>query len=168
MGWALGNTVDVDPQPYLLLDVDGVLAIEGPNAGWQRHELIAGDGSLHSLWLRAAHGPWLRILAAKYELVWATGWQYDAPQLLSPLLGCPPMEVIEFSTSPQIGARLDKLPDVAEFVGDRPAAWVDDELGNRELEWAQQRSAPTLLIRPDPAWGLTEAHVDELLRFAAS
>ena len=60
-----------------------------------------------------------------------------------------------------------KLPVVKRFVRDRPAAWVDDELGEDVIAWADQREQPTMLVHCDPRVGLTDEHVDDLLAFAA-
>jgi hypothetical protein len=60
------------------------------------------------------------------------------------------------------------VPAVAAVVGDRPAAWIDDnhtEVGRR---WAAERSAPTLLVSIDPAVGWTRAEVDRVLGWTAA
>ena len=58
-----------------------------------------------------------------------------------------------------------KLPAVARFVGDRPLAWVDDELFEDAFIWAAERTAITLLVRTSGSAGLSEANVRELQRF---
>ena len=158
-------------QPFLLLDVDGVLAVKPGHRrdkALGRHEVIASDGQSHTIWLDPRHRQWLTRLAETFTPVWTTGWEHDAPRLLGPLLGLPAMPVIEFTQRPELGVPIDKLPDVIDFVGDNAAAWVDDELSGREQAWAEGRLSPTLLISPDPALGLTSQHVNQLLRFAES
>lgn len=49
-----------------------------------------------------------------------------------------------------------KLPDVRRFVGDRPVAWIDDDLWEDAFEWAEERSSATLLIRVAPHRALPE------------
>ena len=71
--------------------------------------------------------------------------------------------MIEFSEG--AAAQTWKLPDVQGFVGDRPLAWVDDDLGPDAFAWAEQRETPTLLIRTEPSVGLTEQDVGRLEGF---
>lgn len=58
-----------------------------------------------------------------------------------------------------------KLRDVERFVGDRPFAWVDDEIGADAFAWAERREAPTLLLRVQALIGLTEEQVWRLEDF---
>jgi hypothetical protein len=159
----------MSPTPYLLVDVDGVLApfvFESAPLGFALHTVRAANGRDYDVWLNPAHGAWLRRLGEQFELVWATGWVHEAPRLLSPLLGLPPMPVIEFAQPPVIGAPLWKLQDVDAYVADRPVAWVDDDLDVAVESWASQRESPTLLIKTDCTVGLTGKHVSELVEFA--
>jgi hypothetical protein len=146
--------------PLLLLDVDGVLnpfAAASCPQGFTEHEFFLHEGPVR---LNPVHGRWLRGLAEHYEIVWATGWEEDANLLLAPLLGLPRFPVILFPPKP-FDPR-EKVPPVAAFVRDRPAAWVDDALTPPAHAWAEGRPSPTLLIAADPAVGLTRAAVDRL------
>ncbi|MCP4965536.1 MAG: hypothetical protein GY926_09895 [bacterium] len=157
-----------DAKPILLLDVDGVLAPvveDTAPLGFVRHRVTASTGEVHHVWLNPDHGVWLNELRDGFELVWATGWELDAPRLLGPLLGLSPMEAIIFTQRPQLGTRLRKLPDVAARVGDTPVAWIDDDLETQAHSWANRREAPTLLIEPHSACGLDRAHVRQLAAF---
>ena len=156
------------PLPYLLVDVDGVLApivFESAPPGFALHTVRAANGREYDVWLNPIHGAWLRTLAGSFAPVWATGWEHEAPRLLGPLLGLPEMPVIEFTQPPVLGVPIWKLPDIISFVGDRPAAWIDDDIDAVVAQWARDRPAPTLLIRPDREIGLTEDHVRQLSEF---
>jgi len=59
-----------------------------------------------------------------------------------------------------------KVDAIDEFAGDRPAAWVDDNLDETCVSWAEGRSAPTLLVETSPSEGLTDEHVAQLVRWA--
>jgi hypothetical protein len=74
------------------------------------------------------------------------------------------MPVIEFTH----GAtnKTWKIADVDEYLGDRSAAWLDDELGPDADAWAESRQGSTLLIRVDGTIGMTEEHVGDLIAFA--
>ena len=99
-------------------------------------------------------------------LVWATSWEHAANRALAPVLGLPELPVVSFAGSSAPPGRTWKLPSVKRFIGDRPMAWVDDDLGRDAHAWAQKRTQPTLLLDINPSWGLAEAHVDILIEFA--
>lgn len=151
-----------DTKPLLLLDVDGVLipyaAPEQP-AGFEQH--ILQD---ELVWLAPHHGAWLRPLCDRFELVWATGWEHHADQLIAPILGLPQLPVIEFERD--TSGRFTKLPVLARFAADRPLVWVDDELTDAARAWAAGRAARTLLLDSDPAIGLNEELVAAIAAFA--
>ena len=150
-------------RPLLLLDVDGVLNPfpECPT-GFEEHDFFPEDDE--PVRLARVHAEWLRELAATFDVAWATGWGDDANRLLGPFFGLPdcavaPMPPIPFGPA-------EKVPAVAAFAGERPAAWVDDSIGPEAHEWASSRGSPTLLVPVDPAGGLLRRHVDELLAWA--
>ena len=152
--------------PLLLLDVDGVLnpyAAPACPSGYTEHEFFPGEDPVR---VCAAHGRWLRELAARFELVWATAWGAEANRLLAPLLQLPELPVIRFPPAPF--QPRDKLPPVIGYAGHRPLTWLDDQLSPEAHAWAARRPTPTLLIDISPAEGLTRAVVDQSLRWAAS
>ena len=59
-----------------------------------------------------------------------------------------------------------KLDAIAEYAGNRPAAWIDDNLDETCRYWARTRTAPTLLVETTPATGMTDEHVALLLGWA--
>jgi hypothetical protein len=148
-------------KPLLLLDVDGVLipyaATEQP-MGFEQHLLLN-----EQVWLAPQHGTWLRPLCDRFELVWATGWEHDANRLLAPILGLPPLPVIEFPRDAD--GRFAKLPTITRFTSGRPLVWIDDELTPAAHSWAASRMPPARLIDVDPAIGLTEEIVALIATF---
>lgn len=148
-----------------MIDVDGVLnpyAAPACPPGYTEHPFFPGEEPVR---VCPVHGAWLRELAIRFELVWATAWGAEANQLLAPLLQIPALPVVEMPPIPF--APRDKLTAIIEYAGARPLAWIDDSHAPEAWEWAASRHAPTLLIAIDPAKGLTRSAIDKSLRWAA-
>jgi hypothetical protein len=152
--------------PLLLVDVDGVISLYGfeldtcPPVAF-----TAVDGIQH--FLSRTAGEHLRQLADAYELVWCTGWEEKANEYLPHALQLPgPLPFLTFDGVPGMGPRHWKLEAIERHAGPhRPLAWIDDDHEGCQA-WAQERPGPTLLVTSDPAVGITEAHVEQLLGWA--
>ena len=152
-------------RPLLLVDFDGVLnpyaaAVCPP--GFVEYDLDVFPGE-EPVRLNAAHGRWLRELATRFDLAWASACAEDLNQLCAPLLGLDPMPRVPMPPPP-FDPEL-KVPAIHAFVGDRAVAWLDDLFGDAARTWAAERSEPTLLVDVDPAVGLTEPSIAELLEW---
>ena len=153
--------------PILFVDVDGVISLFGfPSGGVPPGQFHWVDGVAHCI--SDGAGACLRRLAESFELVWATGWEEKANEYLPLLLDLPDDElpVLTFDGRAVFGSAHWKLEAIDEYAGDRPAAWIDDSLDERCTTWAEARSAPTLLIETDPTAGITDEHVERLLKWA--
>jgi hypothetical protein len=125
----------VQTRPLLLLDIDGPLnpyrAKEIP-PGYELHEIQEGDKKW-TLLLNQQHGTELNALAEIFDLVWATSWEHGANRLIAPRLGLPDnLPVIIWPADARETARPGlswKTAHVSDWVGDRPFAWLDDEVG---------------------------------------
>jgi hypothetical protein len=155
-----------DIRPVLFIDVDGVISLFGFDPGGGFPGVFQSiDGIPHCIGTDC--GPRLGRLAERFELVWATGWEEKANEYLPHLLGMPkPLPVLTFDGRAVFGTAHWKLGAIEEYAGNRPAAWIDDSFDERCSDWANARAAPTLLVRTDPAVGMTDDHVDRLLRWA--
>ena len=56
---------------------------------------------------------------------------------------------------------------IAEHAGDRPLAWIDDNVDESCREWAARRPAPTLIVETLRHEGMGQEHVELLLDWAA-
>jgi hypothetical protein len=147
--------------------VDGVISLFGfPRGAPLPGEFHWVDGISHCI----GHdcGPRLRRLFDSFDLVWATGWEEKANEYLPFLLDLPVDELpfLTFDGRATFGSAHWKIEAIDEYAGERPAAWIDDNLDEECEAWARNRAAPTLLMRAEPATGLTEEHVEELLAWA--
>ena len=156
--------------PLLLVDVDGVISLFGfapgePPPG--RFTVV--DGLPH--WLSEHAGIRLQRLTRSFESVWCTGWEERTGEHLPRLLGldCAPFPHLTFAGFADDPGRHWKLDAIDAYAGtDRALAWIDDGHDERTREWADARPGPTLLVRTDPAVGITEEHVAELEAWAAA
>ena len=171
-------TVTQEPgpsRPLLFVDVDGPL---NPYAakpvlrprGYRTHRMspvdwMRGHPGAEPLrvWLNPAHGPML--LSLPVELVWATTWGRDANEWIGPRIGLPELPVVDWPEGPAAGTdgRLWKTGPVAAYAGERPFAWIDDQITAADIRWCEQRCpAPTLLLPIDPAVGLRAPDIDRI------
>jgi HAD domain in Swiss Army Knife RNA repair proteins len=155
-----------DERPILFVDVDGVISLfgfpPGPQPPGAFHSI---DGILHCIGHEA--GARLARLANRFELVWATGWEEKANEYLPFLLGmAAELPVLTFDGRAVFGTAHWKLEAIDTYARGRAAAWIDDALDERCRTWAERREAPTLLVETEPATGITEEHVETLLRWA--
>jgi hypothetical protein len=154
-------------QPILALDVDGTISLFGFEGKLDevpgRFHLI--DGVAHVI--PDEIGRRVRTLGERFELIWATGWEERANDMLPEILGLRrELPALTFGGNARFGTAHWKLDALDEYAGDRPLAWVDDSLDESCHTWAAQRSGPTLLVPCASDRGLEEAHVEALLAWA--
>jgi hypothetical protein len=158
--------------PILAVDIDGVISLFGfdqsaepgqgdPSKAPGEFHLI--DGMLHCIALET--GPRLTRLAKSYELVWASGWEDRANDSLPTILGVAELPYLTFDGRARFGTAHWKLEALEEYAGSRPLAWIDDSLDTSCHKWADERSAPTLLVPTESDVGLLDVHVEALERW---
>ena len=155
-------------RPILFVDVDGVISLFGftPGAGQLPGPLHWVDGVAHCI--PDDVGARLVTLAERFDLVWATGWEERANEHLPHILKLPfrDLPCLAFDGRAVFGSAHWKVDAIDEYAADRPAAWIDDNLDESCIDWAEKRDAPTLLVETSPSEGLTDEHVAQLLRWA--
>jgi hypothetical protein len=156
----------------LYLDIDGVLNPLSPADPKQfaRHTIEGLTVNLSS-----EHGVWLRELADRYKLVWATTWEHDANKHVGPLLGLPELPVVEFSTyrrqpgDPRFRIiqllEMRKWAPILRHADGRPFAWIDDVIPLRIKRQALPYRG-IKLVHVNPYEGVTRDHVDKLLAWS--
>jgi hypothetical protein len=152
--------------PILFVDVDGVISLFGFNpSGPPPGTFHSIDGIIHCIGSEAARR--LAQLADRFELVWATGWEEKANEYLVHLLRLESeLPTLTFDGRAVFGSSHWKVEAIDDHARGRAAAWIDDNLDERAEEWAAGRTEPTLLVRTESAAGVTDAQVEQLLRWA--
>jgi HAD domain in Swiss Army Knife RNA repair proteins len=169
-------------KPLLMVDIDGVISLFGfptdQRSANTFHAPYTGDldGSFHTIdgiphFLSRVAAAHLLILAEDFDLVWCSGWEEKAEEYLPGLLGLPAgLPFLRFSrmTGPP-PARSNahwKLAAIDAHAGSRALAWIDDAFNPACHTWAQERSAPTLLVQTAPEQGLTTREAQRLAEWA--
>lgn len=155
-------------KPLLFVDVDGVISLFGfdPRAGASPGPFHWIDGVAHCIAVGSSRR--LTQLAERFELVWATGWEEKANEHLPFILKLPfgDLPCLTFGGRAVFGSSHWKLDALTEYAGDRPAAWIDDNIDEACHGWALSRETPTLLVETRASVGMTDEHVARLLAWA--
>jgi hypothetical protein len=163
--------VQMQDKPVLFVDIDGVISLWGfPPNRRPAGRFLNVEGLIH--YLSADARDHLHDLSAGYELVWCSGWEERANEVLPHALGLSgPLPFLSFDRDVGGGRSSRphwKLAAIDAYAGaGRALAWIDDAFNDACHAWAAARAAPTLLVPTEPASGMTRRHVDELLAWAA-
>jgi len=156
-------------EPLVLVDVDGVLnPATSRAAGYARHWVFP-CGIAHRLLLNSQHGPMLEELAevTGAELVWASYWKARANTWIAPRIGLPSLRFVPIPTRWGNAWRLQARPapgrwkarHVAAWTGQTPFVWLEDDASVASSLSEEPGLGRHLVVRVDPAIGLTEQHV---------
>lgn len=120
--------------------------------GLRRHAMMVHDlGSRHTWHLKQDVVPAVKALFDRFEPARCSWWTYHSDSVgRAILLGGFPYV--------QMDGRADgfsKVPGILRYVGDRPFVWLDDDVTDHELEVLDAEHGDHLVVRVDPATGLT-------------
>lgn len=104
-----------------------------------------------------------------FEVHWCTGWGEKANEVISPLHGLPEFPVVSMDRLIINHPVHWKFEAIVDHVGDRPYAFVDDEITIIGVLYSEERTRqgfPTLHLQIDCAKGLTDDHVERLIEWA--
>ena len=149
--------------PLILLDVDGVLNPLQRSPGYQRYR-ASPNGITYRLLLNPRHGPLLTGLAEATgaELVWASYWTHTANDWIGPRVGLPTLRSVPIPPrDPRYSLGGWKARHVAEWIGDVPFVWLEDESDVTDALAGAPTLGPHLIVPVDPEEGLTGLHVEQ-------
>ena len=146
----------------MLLDVDGVLNVLGPNRKTVRigRRLYAPG---YPLWPREFTKPFLRWAWREFDVVWCTAWRARA-NLIARWARLPDRPHLS-----DVGSRYKdwKLGAVIKSFGrlrSQKIVWVEDEFHDQTRMWATYR--PNVLLVKTNYWeGVLPRHVEKIKNF---
>lgn len=100
------------------------------------------------------------------ELVWATYWRSRANTWVGPRIGLPALRHVPIPHRVRPGRKAPspaewKARQVASWLGRAPFVWFEDDRYVADRIDRETSLAPHLMVRVDPAVGLTIGHVNE-------
>jgi len=124
-------------RPFLLVDIDGVLSVYDVEACPEGYEDFNSLLTIpnHRCCAARTRSGWPNSRA--FDLVWASAWGFLANERLCPVLGLDPLPFVPMPPIPFDPT--EKVPAIEAYIGDRPAAWLDDLIGDEARQWAEQR-----------------------------
>lgn len=140
--------------PFLLLDVDGVLNPEVPERSvFSDFMLLSTPWS--NFWLSPEQGKLLSVLQHFFTVVWATSWEDYANEHINPFYGLDSFPVVHFEPSAGMDLKSETLVRFAEGMK-VPCVWVDDEVPEGFESMVSGLGSPFQVVRTNPVTGLSK------------
>jgi len=183
----------VSNKPWLFLDLDGVISplpTEEMKEDIYHHDagpppgFMTWENALYNMYVSEHLGVWSTQLDQAFDVIWSSSWGELLIDSVAKPLGLDHWPVLQIPFSHAEGSTYAvgyKAAAIRQFVEQhpRPFEWCDDQLYTRpSYSWPifdrttprelDGLTIPYLLIKPCAHVGLTQAHIEQLLEFAAS
>ena len=167
----------------LFLDFDGVVNFDGSRSKYNRNRDALGYVRRNSVYSPTSSaffdlnysGELVRKLndlhrENSFTWLWLTTWVHEAVSLIDSRLGTESDGFV--SWNPHEGVTVDNVVDerarrkyaaLKETYNNEPFVWVDDD-ATREFK-ASDFTVPTLVITPDPVYGITRPELSLMAEF---
>lgn len=171
-------------KPVLLLDVDGVINVfDKDNIPLEFHHLMYSWNNQVPIWCSMAKGTTNKLieLMGLFDIYWATAWNENANKITK-AIGLPefplcPIDCIAYDVNQNLKlvekGLLDhwKMESIERFVqaelADRAIAFIDDEIASDKWAQARNKLTPTIFVKTNGKYGITEAEMVALRNFHA-
>lgn len=179
-------------KPWLFLDLDGVVspvptqqmkAATNHGDAYPPPGFITWENAPYGMYVSDHLSDWANRLDEAFDVVWSSSWRELLLEGVAKPLGLERWPVLPIPFTHQGGTYAvgEKAAAIRKHVDKerRPFAWCDDYLyrlpegAYPAFDWVPPQeldglTVPFLLIKPCSRVGLTQAHIDHLLRFAAA
>lgn len=174
----LGDKSDV--APVVIWDVDNVLNPQVPTDAHIAHTYEGpgpnGTQVAGTVFLNPEHGQWMaELTAAGATHAWATSWGTQAAEWIAPRLYAPAATWPVIDVGTRVGEAFGhsmKAGPIKQFLGEhRPGFWIDDIIGGKDHNWANDRNAagiPTVFRQIAAATGLARDDIDAALAWLSN
>ncbi len=149
-------SVSGSSEPAIVVDIDGVLRVfsDRKPEGYVtqlEYPLFAYNPQLATP---------LQELLDDTDGYYISDWRQNCHDHIGRVLGLPELDWINTDGYPLLprGPSHRALAIEALF-GERPVAWIDDEITDADHRWAEQRETPTLTMAPQEDVGLTPKQI---------
>lgn len=159
----------------LFLDIDGVLNPYYATDLNDKTKYVHFEYEYGEWWLKRTAAAFFNSILESYDqyrtqIVWASSWE-STSNTIGKQIGLPTLPYLELTNEEENRVDSLKLQSIMSYLEkhqleDHPVVWVDDENNFPEITlWVETRSAPTLLVTPDPAEGLSASDEREIRDF---
>jgi hypothetical protein len=154
----LVSPLDSD-RPVMALDIDGVLQLLVNNTRDLQPGYIMQPKPQHWLAYNPEHGKWLNQVLEQADIFYISDWQAKSHGQIGKVLGLPEFDWINSYRFDDCVRHESRALAITALFENRPLAWLDDEINDYDLAWAERRSlqTPTLMIKPNRRIGLTSS-----------
>ncbi|MEQ6897194.1 hypothetical protein [Microbacterium sp. KR10-403] len=141
-------------RPLAVLGISDVVVIEGtPSVPVTMHHVSAWGRWVRDVAVPDAAPDLIRVLAQRYEVVWASEWGHNAHTAFAEALGLPA------EPWPFLPVQFDKLAVIRDYARGLPWVWIDGPVVDLHDPGEVEDG---VIVRVDPSCGIAGVDLDAL------